>query len=292
MKILITGAGGQVGLELQQAKWPEGIELLAYSHHEFDIADEGAIEWKITPSIGLVVNAAAYTAVDRAETDREATSRINALAPRLIAQRCAALNIPLVHVSTDYVFDGSKGAPYVEDDPTTPLNHYGATKLEGERAVRAATKRHVILRTASVFSAHGTNFVKTMIRLARERSSLKIVSDQASSPTAASDIAEAIVRIAHRIRSRSGGELWGTYHFCGGPGVTWYNFAQAIFDVAGRRGVPAPELEPIPADQYPTTAKRPRFSIMDCSKIQRIMHIDTPLWDARLPSVVDAIVGR
>ncbi len=291
MKVLITGAGGQVGLELQQAKWPEGTELLAYSHHEFDIADEGAIERKITPSTGLVINPAAYTAVDRAENDREAASRINALAPGLIALRCAALNIPLVHVSTDYVFDGAKGSPYVENDPTEPLNYYGATKLEGEQAVRAATKRHVIMRTASVFSAHGTNFVKTMIRLARERSCLKIVSDQTSSPTAASDIAEAIVRIAHQIKSRSGDELWGTYHFCGGPGVTWFNFAQAIFDAAGRRGVAAPELQPMPADQYPTAATRPRFSVMDCTKIQRTMDIETPLWAARLPSVVDAIVG-
>src|ERR1700730_6572821 len=165
MKVLITGAGGQVGRELQRGRWPEGTKITACTPREFDIADSGAVTRKIAQPLDLVVNAAAYTAVDSAESDRAAASRINMEGPTLLAKRCAVEDIPLVHLSTDYVFDGKKGQPYLEDDATHPLNHYGASKLEGERAVRAGVDQHVILRTASVFSEFGVNFVKTILRL-------------------------------------------------------------------------------------------------------------------------------
>lgn len=291
MKVLITGAGGQVGQELQRAPWPEGTELIAFAHREFDIGEPAAVMQTIAPPIDLVVNAAAYTAVDRAESDRAAAARINACGPGLLAQRCAALSIPLIHLSTDYVFDGAKGAPYGEDDALKPLNHYGASKLEGERAVRAKAERHVIVRTASVFSEFGANFVKTMLRLGGERKSLTIVSDQTSSPTAASDIARAIVTIAGRIKRSPGAEIWGTYHFCGQPAVTWYDFAEAIFAIAKRFGMVAPELLPIRADQFAAAAARPAFSAMDCSKIQRTVGIEAPSWADRLPKVVSLIIG-
>jgi dTDP-4-dehydrorhamnose reductase len=292
MKVLITGAGGQVGRELQRVHWPEGVEITAWTHREFDIADRDAVTRKIAQPLDLVVNAAAYTAVDRAESDRAAASRINVEGPALLAKRCAVENIPLIHLSTDYVFDGKKGQPYLEDEATQPLNHYGASKLEGERAVRASIDRHVILRTASVFSEWGVNFVKTMLRLGAERGSLRIVNDQVSSPTAAVDIAHAIVRIAGSIWHRPHRELWGTYHFCGQPPVTWYEFARAIFNAGSRFGAASPELLPIPSDQYAAAAVRPAFSAMDCGKIQRQLGIEAPPWAGRLPAVVSAVVGQ
>jgi dTDP-4-dehydrorhamnose reductase len=292
MKVLVTGAGGQVGQELQRAPWPEGTELAAYTHRDFDIADGRAVAKMIAQPLDLVINAAAYTAVDRAESERDAASRINGEGPGLLARRCTTEHVPLIHLSTDYVFDGSKEAPYVEDDATQPLNHYGSSKREGEKAVRAGLDQHVILRTASVFSEFGANFVKTMLRLGAERRSLQVVSDQTSSPTAAMDIAEAIVHLADEIVHRGRPELWGTYHFCGQPPVTWMEFAQAIFESARRFGRPAPELLSIRAEQYPAAAKRPAFSVMDCRRIQQVLGIRAPLWAARLPMTVAAILGQ
>jgi len=292
MRVLVTGAGGQVGQELQRVGWPEGTQVAAYTHFEFDIADGGAVAKMIARPLDVVINAAAYTAVDRAESDREGAARINAEGPGLLAQRCSAEGIPLIHLSTDYVFDGTKQSPYVEDDATSPLNHYGATKLEGEKAVRRGLRQHFILRTASVFSEFGANFVKTVLRLGAEHGSLQIVSDQTSSPTAASDIAEAIMHIADELVHRGRPELWGTYHFCGQPAVTWKEFAQAIFETASRFGRPAPELLPIRAEQYPAAAKRPMYSAMDCRKIQQMVGIQAPSWAGRLPIVISALLGQ
>ena len=292
MRVLVTGAGGQVGQELQRVSWPEGTLVAAYTHREFDIADGAAVAKMIVRPLDVVINAAAYTAVDRAETDREGAARINAEAPGLIAQSCSAEGIPLIHLSTDYVFDGAKRSPYVEDDATRPLNHYGATKLDGEKAVRRELRQHVIVRTASVVSEFGANFVKTMLRLGAERDSLQIVSDQTSSPTAASSIAEAIMHIADEIVHRGRPELWGTYHFCGQPAVTWKEFAQAIFGIASSFGRSAPELLSIRAEQYPAAAKRPMYSAMDCRRIQQMLGIQAPSWAARLPIIIAAILGQ
>jgi dTDP-4-dehydrorhamnose reductase len=292
MQVLVTGAGGQVGQELRRAPWPPDTMLIAMDRQEFDIADHRQVAARIAKPLGLVINAAAYTAVDRAETDREGATRVNAHGPALLAEHCAELGIPLIHLSTDYIFDGLKRLPYLEDDDPAPINHYGASKLEGEIAVRASLREHLILRTASVVSEFGTNFVKTMLRLGAERSRLEIVGDQWSCPTAASDIAAAIVRIALRALDRSEQDVWGTFNFCGKPPVTWFEFAKEIFRAGARHGGRTPQLNQISAMEYVSAAARPSYSAMNCDKIARLFGIEAPPWKERLPPMVAAILER
>jgi dTDP-4-dehydrorhamnose reductase len=292
MKVLIAGAGGQVGRELRRADWPEGAQVTAFTREELDIADPQQVATKIARPLDLVINVAAYTAVDRAESEPVQASRVNASGPGLIADRCAALEIPLIHLSTDYVFSGNKNSPYFEDDEPGPLNQYGESKQKGEEAIRVRLREHVILRTASVFSEFGSNFVKTVLRLGADRESLRVVSDQSSCPTPALDIALAIIRVAAQLKRRERQELWGTYHYCGQPPVTWFQFAQEIFEVARSCGAATPKLYPIGAAEYAAAAVRPPNSAMDCGKIQRTLDIAAPSWAERLPAVVKAILGR
>jgi dTDP-4-dehydrorhamnose reductase len=288
-RVVITGAGGQVGYELCRQSWPAEFEVVPLTRANLDIADPVAVARDITPNCDIVINVAAYTAVDRAETERELAWRVNEQGPRTLAARCAELNIPLIHVSTDYVFDGKKASPYLESDGVGPVNEYGRSKLAGENAVRETLARHIILRTSSVFGESGANFVKTMLRLGAQRPSLKIVADQVSCPTPARDIATALVSICRTIGMDPSSVEWGTYHFCGGPEVTWSQFANAIFALNGARGAHVPQIIDIEAKDYRTDARRPVYSVMGCEKIANNFKIARPDWAEGLADVVNSL---
>jgi dTDP-4-dehydrorhamnose reductase len=290
-RAVITGAGGQVGYELRRQSWPADFEVVPFTRADLDIADPVAVAREITPDSDIVVNVAAYTAVDRAETERELAWRVNAQGPRILAERCAVLDIPLIHLSTDYVFDGTKASPYIESDDVGPLNEYGRSKLAGENAVREALAQHIILRTSSVFGESGANFVRTMLRLGAERESLQIVADQMSCPTPAQDIATALVAICQTIMTDPDKIEWGTYHFCGAPEVTWSQFASAIFALSGARQGRVPRIIDIQAKDYRTDARRPVYSVMGCEKIANNFKIPRPSWSEGLVGVVDSLLS-
>ncbi|HEX3885495.1 MAG TPA: dTDP-4-dehydrorhamnose reductase [Stellaceae bacterium] len=285
MKLLVLGAGGQVGTELRRAALPVGMTLTALDRGGLDITDRAAV-FAAVPGHDLVVNAAAYTAVDRAESDAEAAFAVNAAAPGHIAAACHEAGIPLIHISTDYVYDGTKPGRYVEIDPLNPLGVYGRSKAEGDAAVAAALAEHVILRTAWVYGAHGGNFVETMLRLSAERPSLRVVADQHGSPTAAADIAAAIIAIAVRIGAGQG--RWGVFHFTGAGETNWHGFAEAIVAAAGR-SVP---VEAITTADYPTPAKRPASSRLDCAKLADAYGIRARHWREALSEVVAELFDK
>jgi dTDP-4-dehydrorhamnose reductase len=269
------------------ARPPAGISLVGLGRHDLDVTDRDAVRGALDryrPK--LIVNAAGYTAVDRAESEPDAAFAINADGPAYLAEAAAVAGIPLVHLSTDYVFDGAKAAPYDEADPVRPLSVYGASKAAGERAVRERLDRHLIMRTSWVFSTHGTNFVRTMLRLGRERDRLHVVADQWGCPTGAADLAEAILGIAHQILVDRRGDAWGTYHFAGRGATNWRGFAEAIFERAepfwGRR----PEVMPIATADYPTPALRPAASVLDCTRFDRTFALPRRPWTERLDVVV------
>jgi dTDP-4-dehydrorhamnose reductase len=287
MKLLVLGAGGQVGTELRRAKLPPGMTLAAFDRAALDITDSAAIRAAIRRERSeIVVNTGAYTAVDRAESETEAAFAANATAPGKIAAACAEARIPLIHMSTDYVYDGAKPGPYVESDPINPLGVYGQSKAEGDAAVAAALVEHVILRTAWVYSAHGNNFVKTMLRLASERPSLRVVADQHGSPTGAADIAAAVVAVAARIGAGEG--RWGVFHFTGAGTTTWHGFAEAIVALAGRT-VP---VAAITTAEYPTPARRPANSVLDCAKIAAAYGVTARPWREALAEVVAELFDK
>ena len=280
MSLLVFGQSGQVARELQR----QAPDALYLGRAQADLTDPDACAAAIHAySPRAVINAAAWTAVDRAETEEDAATLVNGAAPTAMAQAAAALNIPFVHISTDYVFDGAGDQPFAPDHPTSPLGAYGRSKLKGEQGVRGAGGTHVILRTSWVFSAHGTNFVKTMLRLGRERASLNVVADQVGGPTPAHAIAAACLQIAHDLASDPAKS--GTYHFSGTPAVSWAEFARAIMDQAGL----ACRVQDIPSTAYPTPARRPANSRLDCSTLQAVFGISPPDWQAGLTRVVDAL---
>lgn len=277
MRLLVFGQTGQVATEL--ARRAPGALLL--SRARCDLADpESCARIVAAEAPEAVINAAAFTAVDRAEAQEALATRINAAAPAAMARACAGLGIPLVHISTDYVFDGSGTAPRRPDDPTAPINAYGRSKLAGEAAIRAAGGTHAILRTSWVFSAHGTNFPRTMLRLSETRDVLSIVDDQIGGPTPAGAIAEACLTIAARLREDPG--LSGTWHFSGAPDISWRGFAGAIFAAAGR----AVRLTAIATADYPTPAARPRNSRLDCAATEAAFGLARPDWRAALPAIL------
>jgi dTDP-4-dehydrorhamnose reductase len=269
MRILVTGKSGQVAMSLAaQARHLNGVELLALGRPTLDLEDPAAARAVIIAAApDLVVNAAAYTAVDKAEADAARAFAINRDGAQAVAQAAATLHVPLIHLSTDYVFDGAKAAPYVETDSTAPLNVYGHSKREGETAVLAAYPPAFIFRTAWVFSPFGANFVKTMLRLGAERPSLRIVSDQFGNPTSAADIAAAIFEIAPQLVATPGSG--GIYHLTNAGSTSWFGLAQAIFAEGARHGGPAPVLEPITTADYPTPARRPANSRLDTAAFGR-----------------------
>jgi len=281
MRILLIGGSGQVGSEIQIIAKHNDIECIAPSSSKLDITDSRSIEkiFSACMPLDFVINASAYTAVDKAEDEKELAFKINNDGPRFLAKACAQNRIPLLHLSTDYVFDGQATTPYKEDMPITPLGVYGKSKAEGEQDVRDCLLEHIIMRTAWVYGAHGNNFVKTMIRLGREHPQLKVVSDQTGCPTAAFDIAVTVISIisqmvvdpAHR---------WGTYHYCSDGSTNWAEFARAIFNEVGRHipDYPTVEVLAIPGSEYPTKATRPNYSVLDCSKIEQNFTIIPPAW--------------
>ena len=284
--ILVTGGSGQVGGALVRLA-PAGMEIVAPGRATLDLADPAAlVEMVGARSWAAVVNCAAYTAVDKAEGDVVAAWQINALAPAALAAATAAANIPIVQLSTDYVFDGSSTAPYREDDPVAPLGVYGASKLGGEQAVRTANPAHVILRTAWVVSATGSNFVRTMLRLAADRPHLRVVADQRGCPTSADDIARAIVAIVGQL----GTSPYGTCHFVNGGEATWHDLAEAVFARAAIHGRPAPSVEPIATSDYPTPAARPANSRLATAKIGRDYGIVARDWHVAVDEIVDTLV--
>ena len=284
-KILITGAGGQLGHALQQHVAGKQYALLPLSHQALDVTDHRAVQKAIvTHQPSVVINAAAYTAVDKAESEPERCAAINRDGAKQLAMACHEFDIPLIHVSTDYVFDGMQSAPYREDDATHPLNVYGQSKLEGEEAVKSLCKHHVILRVSGIFSLHGHNFLNTMLRLSQERTELNMVGDQITCPTYAGDIAGAIYAIARQVSHH------GTYHYCSAPVTTWYDFAAEIIRlVAQKKPITLKTLHRITADQYQTPAKRPMYSALDCAKLKNDYGIEQPDWRESLKLIFKGI---
>jgi len=286
MKLLIVGAAGQVGQELSARANPQWL-VKAVDRLGLDIADEVAVDRLITNfAPDVIINAAAYTAVDKAESDEAKAFSINGHGAGYLAQAAHKSGAALLHISTDYVFPGDKKGAYCEDDATGPAGVYGASKLAGEEAIITYCPRHIILRTAWVFGEFGNNFVKTMLRLAKDRDVLSVVGDQYGSPTWAGDIAEALLKIAQKIEEHSEVE-WGTYHFSGYPYTTWANFADEILTAAVTEGLieKKPVIRPITTAEYPTPATRPLNSQLDCSKILRNFQIKPSEWRAALKNI-------
>ena len=284
MKILLTGRNGQLGWELERMLPPLG-EVVAVDLAEFDLADPErtrSVLRELNP--GLIVNAAAYTAVDRAESEPEAAFAINARAPGILAEEARRLGALLIHYSTDYVFDGTKTTPHTEEDTPGPLNVYGASKLEGDRAVAASGARHWIFRTSWVYAPRGKNFFLTVLRLAREGKPLRVVADQFGAPTSAAMLARATIQ-ALAARDRQDAPPSGVYHMTAAGRTSWHGFTTAILREFGL----ANAVTAIPAAQYPTPAKRPANSLLDNSRLAASFGIRMPSWEAGLHEAVAAL---
>jgi len=288
MKVLVTAAGGQVGHALTSLAKDTSFEIICLPRQQLDITETSSIQASIEQiKPDVLVNAAAYTAVDKAESDQDAAYLVNETGPENLARTCQQVGIPLIHISTDYVFSGEQAQPYTESDATGPLNIYGASKLGGDKVVAAILEEHIILRTSWVFGRHGNNFVKTMLRLGKDRDELGVIDDQHGCPTAAEDIADTIIGLCEAIYT--GRAAWGLYHYCGQPATTWYGFASAIFDRAKSMGFDlGVNVKPITTRDYPTPAKRPKSTILDCSKIKNRYNIDQPDWRVRLDAIIQA----
>ena len=285
-KFLITGAHGQVGYCLTQQLQGK-YEILAVDRDELDITDQSAVKNAVEnfhPDV--IINAAAHTAVDRAETEVELSEAINVKGPRYLAEAAKDVGATILHISTDYVFDGQREGKYKETDATDPQGVYGKTKLEGEQAVAKANDKFIVLRTAWVFGEHGNNFVKTMLRLAKTRDTLGVVADQIGGPTYAGDIAASLIQIAEKIIAGEDVQ-YGIYHFTGEPYVSWCDFAKAIFDEAVSQNIleKAPHVNAITTADYPTSAKRPANSCLDLTKIQRVFGIQPSNWQKALKNI-------
>ena len=290
--ILITGATGQVGRALVEEATSRGLEFIAVSRPEFDFENLETVDAcfaRAKPD--LVINAAAYTAVDAAETHPEAAKAGNHTGPERLAQLCAAADIPLIHISTDYVFDGTKGEPYVETDPTNPTGVYGLTKRDGENAVLATGCKAIILRTSWVYAPYGKNFVRTMLNAAKKMPVLRVVADQRGTPTAAPDLAVIILEIVEKIRKEEWKSAFrGIFHATNSGETTWHGFASAIFDEVGPLGHPVPQLKAITTADWPTPAQRPIDSRLNCEKLQQVFMLEMPSWHTRLPEILSLLV--
>jgi len=298
MRLLITGATGQVGWELTRSLIPLG-EVIALDRASCDLSRPDVIGPVIRGlRADVIVNAAAYTAVDKAEGEESLAIVVNGESVGMMAEEARKTKALLIHYSTDYIFDGTKSGPYVEGDAPNPVNAYGHSKLAGEVAIRAADCAHVILRTSWVYAARGQNFVKTILRLAREREALNIVADQIGAPTSARAIADATAHIVRQAQQeRSAGKFSaGIYHYTAAGATSWHGFAEAIVLYAGRHGLldpkRLPKIKPIPTSAYPLPATRPSNSRLDCQRLQNRFGIALPDWQQTLERVVEDIAGR
>ena len=281
LKILISGKTGQVAIELQKHLAGLG-QLIVLGRDELDLSKPEQIRAQVRAhQPDLIINAAAHTAVDLAESEPELAFAINGIAPGVFAEEAAALGIPLIHYSTDYVFDGNKPAPYTEDDVPNPLGVYGKSKLAGEQAIAATGADCLILRTSWVYSTHGKNFLLTMQRLLQERPELRVVADQVGAPTWAGTIARSTRLLIERWQAAEAG-AWGIYHLTAQGETSWFGFTQAIAEHLSAQGKPCATLEPIPASAYPTPAARPQNSRLDCSRLEREWQVAQPAWQNAL----------
>jgi dTDP-4-dehydrorhamnose reductase len=291
MRFLLLGGTGQVGEEFRGLEFPKNVEVVAPTRAELNLEDPRAISRVIAAEPwSAVINAAAYTDVDRAESEEPVAFAVNAEAPSRLAADTGHRGIPLVHISTDYVFDGRKGAPYVEQDAVAPLNAYGRSKLAGECGVLAANPRHVILRTSWVYSPYRKNFVRTILRLAAERDCLTVVPDQRGCPSAARDIAQACLDIAMACAAAPEQAAYGIYHYAGSGDATWFEFARAIIDVAADRLGRSPQLLPIRTIDYPTPAVRAADTRLDCTAVARAFGIEPRPWQQALQDTIDRLL--
>ena len=286
--ILVFGGNGQLGQELSRMSADRGIALAALSRAHADITDAAATREALKrhgPS--LVVNAASFTKVDLAETESEAARQANEVGPGILGAACAAAGLPLIHLSTDYVFDGSKSAPYVEGDPIAPINAYGRSKAGGERAVRETTPLHVIIRTSWVYGEFGQNFLKTIVRLAGIKDELRVVADQRGCPTSTPDLADAILRITPQLVG--GDKIWGTYHFTSSGVTTWHGFASRIVAAQAALTGRKPAVVPITTAEFPTPARRPANSALDCSLFERVFGFRGRPWNEEADAIARAV---
>ncbi len=291
MQTLVVGYSGMLAQSLLSSLQPLGLTAVSQGRPSLDITQmENVYQVLAAHKPDMVINAAAYTAVDRAEADPDQAFAVNRDGTQHLADTCREMGIPMIHVSTDYVFDGTARTPYREDDPAAPLGVYGASKWQGETALRTRHHMHLIIRTAWLYSHSGQNFVQTMLRLGREREMIRVVDDQYGCPTYSPDLAEAIATMSQRIRQDKATVPWGTYHFCNAGQITWYDFATAIFKEAQAfKRFRLREIIPIPTADYPTPAKRPAYSVLDCSKIQSDFCLSPRPWRDSLRACVQEI---
>jgi dTDP-4-dehydrorhamnose reductase len=281
--VLVVGASGQVARALARRGEQLSYNLVCRGRGGVDITAPASLEVAFRDYVpALVINAAAYAAVDRAEGEQAAAFAVNAEGPEHLARLCHEFGAPLIHLSTDYVFDGTARRPYCETDPIAPLGVYGMSKAAGEEAVRSLLPQHLILRTAWLYSSDGHNFLNSMLRLGAERSELGIVDDQTGSPTFAQDVADALLRLVPRLLAREPDFPWGTYHLVNEGQVSWYGFASEIFRVARETGRRSPVLKPIATANYPTAARRPAFSVLDTRKFRAAFGFGLSHWRASL----------
>ena len=289
---IVLGATGQLGCALLATLPREGRRVIAIRRADLDISDRPTVVDTLDAlRPDLVINAAAYTAVDKAESEAELAFTVNRDAPAALAEACLTIGAPLIHISTDYVFDGTKSGAYVESDPVKPASVYGASKEAGEEAIRSRLPAHVILRSAWIYAPMGHNFVRTMLRLGRERPELSVVDDQIGCPTAAAELARAVQAAAHRLLD--GGRDYGTFHFSGSGSTSWFGFAEAIFELAEARDLTRrPRLVSIPTKDYPTPARRPANSVLDCAKFARLYGVSGKPWRESLVRCLAVIAAR
>ncbi|MFZ2448663.1 MAG: dTDP-4-dehydrorhamnose reductase [Syntrophobacteraceae bacterium] len=291
-RAIVIGGGGMLGGEVVEGLKAAGFQVEAPPKSVADITNRESMRSLLgrAKAPGLVINCAGYTAVDKAESEQEAAFALNRDGPGMLADECRERGLHLIHISTDYIFNGRAERPYREDDPADPLSIYGRSKWEGEEAVRSRLPAHIVVRTSWLYGARGTNFVKTMLRLAGEREELRVVSDQHGCPTWTRDLAGCLVRIADRIFADPQNVQWGTYHFCCGGVTTWFDFARAIVDAARERGrLKAVEVIPVSTASYPTPAARPMWSVLDCRKIREKFGISPPAWETGLARMLDEL---
>jgi dTDP-4-dehydrorhamnose reductase len=293
MRIAVTGKAGQVARSMVEAGPDMGVDIVAVGRPEMDLADSASVLAALQAARpDAIVSAAAYTAVDKAETERDLAFAVNGAGAGAVAEAARLLDVPVLHLSTDYVFDGSKTGPYAEDDPTGPTSTYGASKLEGERLVAAATADHAIFRTAWVYSPYGANFLKTMLRLGETRDTVSVVADQFGCPTSAEDIARAMIIAAGKLAASRDEAYRGIFHLTGSGEASWADFAEEIFQAGELRGRKPVAVLPITSDEYPSPVKRPPNSRLSGRKLRKIYGIELPDWRQSTRKAVATLLSQ